>query len=162
MEFFRKLSIRQKVILCMVWPLLGFFYYCGTNYVSESNQAKLAGSIHELIEISKETIKVIDQLQQEREASIHYMVSRSDNDKNKLLNIHQTNDVAFRKYRVNILPLVDRLQESLLKAELESIEKIFENLSSDQDLSIGVNNQIYLIRGKVENFQASLGEVLQV
>ena len=115
----------------MVWPLLGFFYYCGTNYVSESNQAKLAGSIHELIEISKETIKVIDQLQQEREASIHYMVSRSDNDKNKLLNIHQTNDVAFRKYRVNILPLVDRLQESLLKAELESIEKIFENLSSD-------------------------------
>ena len=146
----------------MVWPLLGFFYYCGNNYLSESNQAKQAGSIHELIEISKETIKVIDQLQQEREASIHYMVSKSDEERNKLLNIHQTNDVAFRKFRVNILPLVDGLQESLLKAELGSIEKIFEILSSDQDLSIDVNNQIYRIRGKVANSQATLGEVLQV
>ena len=77
MEFFRKLSIRHKVILCMVWPLLGFLYYCGTNFLSESDQVKQAGAIHELIEISKETIIVIDQLQQEREASIHYLVSQS-------------------------------------------------------------------------------------
>ena len=78
------------------------------------------------------------------------------------MNIHQTNDVAFRKFRVNILPLVDGLEESLLKAELESIEKIFEHLSSDQDLSIGVNNQLYQIRGKVANGSATLGSVLQV
>jgi signal transduction histidine kinase/DNA-binding response OmpR family regulator/HAMP domain-containing protein len=160
MELFRKLSIRSKVLICMIWPFLGFLYFCGTNFYSERLRATQAESVKELVEISKQTIKVIDQLQQEREASIDFLVSRSDEDRKTLLNIHQASDVVFRKFRENILPVVDELDESVLKADLQDVERVFESLTTDPALSVGMDNQTYRVRSKVTAGNATLGEVL--
>jgi methyl-accepting chemotaxis protein len=76
MNSFKNLSLKFKILLIVILPLLGYFFISGTTLVSSYKQFKSYNAVYELSLLSEHISGLVHELQKERGASAGFLSSK--------------------------------------------------------------------------------------
>ncbi len=90
MNFLKNLSLKIKIMLIVILPLVAFLWVSGSNLISDYRQLNSYKSIHELSLLSNSISNLVHELQKERGASAGFLGSKGTKFSEKLK--HQRSD----------------------------------------------------------------------
>lgn len=186
MNFINNLSIRNKLLLIAITPLLALFYFLTTIIADKIKERKTIELVYQEVLRGEVLSNVIHQLQQERGYSIGFIQSMGKEQKPELfkqreevdkaiLNLNQflsaedklkinaiREDVSVLRSNVNTITTTDSIQQQFADILLRLIDDVNETALYSQNPKVKtlLNAHIYLMYGK-EYFGELRGELLQ-
>ena len=139
MNILRNISIRNKLILISLIPILALLYYLQINIRQELSNKKSAqqviGDVLEIQEISK----VIHEFQKERALTLNFLASNGTTGKEQLSGQREATDKAISSL------------ENILKEQKRTIQNY-----SDLDSLSSVRNEVHALKpvGEIDVFYA--------
>lgn len=186
MNFIQNLSIRNKLLLIAITPLLALFYFLTVSIAERINEKKTIDLVFQEVLRTEVLSNVIHQLQQERGYSTGFIQSigkeqkselfaqreevdkailglnqfLSAKDKLKINTIRQ--DVSILRSQVNAMTMTDSIQHQFATVLLGLIDDVNETALYSQNPKVKtlLNAHIYLMYGK-EYFGELRNELLQ-
>lgn len=144
MNFIRNLSIRNKLLLISLIPLVALLYFLAVNILNEIENKNRLQQVYDDVIKAEVISNVIHQVQQERGYSLGYLLSTGKEEKVELFNQRDQTDkaiFALRKVLVRqdtgvqvqkllkVLPIL-RARINSLKADPDSLRNVFSGINN--------------------------------
>ncbi|MUK26091.1 methyl-accepting chemotaxis protein [Aliivibrio fischeri] len=143
MNFIKKLSFKQKILLIITLPIIGMlFFSLDTLYKTVSLRSELQ-DITSMTDISIEGSLIVHELQKERGSTAGFVSSKGANFKSEMLEQRKETDSVLNTY----------LQS--LKEKAQSIQKTNIAVYNDMQTIFTQLNQLNTIRNNVDNLTIS-------
>ncbi|TGA72080.1 chemotaxis protein [Aliivibrio fischeri] len=143
MNFIKKLSFKQKILLIITLPIIGMlFFSLDTLYKTVSLRSELQ-DITSMTDISIEGSLIVHELQKERGSTAEFVSSKGANFKSEMLEQRKETDSVLNTY----------LQS--LKEKAQSIQKTNIAVYNDMQTIFTQLNQLNTIRNNVDNLTIS-------
>ncbi|MGN2616581.1 methyl-accepting chemotaxis protein [Aliivibrio fischeri] len=143
MNFIKKLSFKQKILLIITLPIIGMlFFSLDTLYKTVSLRSELQ-DITSMTDISIEGSLIVHELQKERGSTAGFVSSKGANFKSEMLEQRKETDSVLNTY----------LQS--LKEKAQSIQKTNIAVYNDMQTIFTQLNQLDTIRNNVDNLTIS-------
>ncbi|MUL01129.1 chemotaxis protein [Aliivibrio fischeri] len=143
MNFIKKLSFKQKILLIITLPIIGMlFFSLDTLYKTVSLRSELQ-DITSMTDISIEGSLIVHELQKERGSTAGFVSSKGANFKSEMLEQRKETDSVLNTY----------LQS--LKEKAQSIQKTNIAVYNDMQTIFTQLNQLNTIRSNVDNLTIS-------
>ncbi|MUK42700.1 chemotaxis protein [Aliivibrio fischeri] len=143
MNFIKKLSFKQKILLIITLPIIGMlFFSLDTLYKTVSLRSELQ-DITSMTNISIEGSLIVHELQKERGSTAGFVSSKGTNFKSEMLEQRKETDSVLNTY----------LQS--LKEKAQSIQKANIAVYNDMQTIFTQLNQLNTIRNNVDNLTIS-------
>lgn len=143
MNFIKKLSFKQKILLIITLPIIGMlFFSLDTLYKTVSLRSELQ-DITSMTDISIEGSLIVHELQKERGSTAGFVSSKGANFKSEMLEQRKETDSVLNTY----------LQS--LKEKAQSIQKTNISVYNDMQTIFTQLNQLDTIRNNVDNLTIS-------
>ncbi|TDM54151.1 methyl-accepting chemotaxis protein [Aliivibrio fischeri] len=143
MNFIKKLSFKQKILLIITLPIIGMlFFSLDTLYKTVSLRSELQ-DITSMTDISIEGSLIVHELQKERGSTAGFVSSKGVNFKSEMLEQRKETDSVLNTY----------LQS--LKEKAQSIQKTNIAVYNDMQTIFTQLNQLNTIRNNVDNLTIS-------
>ncbi|MBP3141656.1 methyl-accepting chemotaxis protein [Aliivibrio fischeri] len=143
MNFIKKLSFKQKILLIITLPIIGMlFFSLDTLYKTVSLRSELQ-DITSMTDISIEGSLIVHELQKERGSTAGFVSSKGTNFKSEMLEQRKETDSVLNTY----------LQS--LKEKAQSIQKTNIAVYNDMQTIFTQLNQLNTIRNNVDNLTIS-------
>ncbi|WP_063654745.1 methyl-accepting chemotaxis protein [Aliivibrio fischeri] len=143
MNFIKKLSFKQKILLIITLPIIGMlFFSLDTLYKTVSLSSELQ-DITSMTDISIEGSLIVHELQKERGSTAGFVSSKGANFKSEMLEQRKETDSVLNTY----------LQS--LKEKAQSIQKTNIAVYNDMQTIFTQLNQLNTIRNNVDNLTIS-------
>ncbi|WP_063651289.1 methyl-accepting chemotaxis protein [Aliivibrio fischeri] len=143
MNFIKKLSFKQKILLIITLPIIGMlFFSLDTLYKTVSLRSELQ-DITSMTDISIEGSLIVHELQKERGSTAGFVSSKGTNFKSEMLEQRKETDSVLNTYLQSLKEKAQSIQKANI-AVYNDMQKIFTQL-----------NQLNTIRSNVDNLTIS-------
>ncbi|HEY1025185.1 MAG TPA: response regulator [Sphingobacteriaceae bacterium] len=187
MNFIKNLSIRNKLLLIAIVPLLALFFFLMTNISAELEAKAVVAEVQREVEHAEALSSVIHNLQQERGYSMSYLISNGSEDRSELFSQREQTNKAITVFNrlisdgdsslLNLLekrlPMLragldqfktgpDRIQEEFAGINLVLIDDVQKTAlySRNPEVKQLLNAHLFIMYGK-EYFGALRNELSQ-
>jgi methyl-accepting chemotaxis protein len=135
-----KLTIKSKLLLLAIVPLITCLFFAGKDYL---NQSKLLSEVHQsqvLFANSIELTNLINGLQLERTYTAGYVGSKGKSNANELQAQRQVTDITMQKYLDSLGGLSNEMEPTLASKIEAQTDKIVNAYSAVQDIRPKIDN----------------------
>lgn len=134
MKFIRNLSIRNKLLLISIAPLLALIYFLSVQISGEIQKKRTIDKVHQQVLDAQSLANAIHQLQQERGYSVGFILSGGKEEKNELFVQRGLTDKAiqslYKAQKVQLIQQVFRLRNKVDAAGVnpDQVQKEFADI----------------------------------
>ncbi len=134
----KNLTIRTKLLLLLLLPILGLLFFSGKQVLSNYTELKTLRLTERLVGLSVRTGAVVHELQKERGLSSGYINARGENFKQELAAQRQASDVEIKRLAEYLSTAPDAVEavKAALDAAAQHKERLTDTRSRIDSLSI--------------------------
>ncbi|MDD3324371.1 MAG: methyl-accepting chemotaxis protein [Sulfurospirillaceae bacterium] len=146
MDFFYKLSIRGKLFVLAILPLVALLYFTGSKVIEDIKYQQRIEQVNVLVNLSEKISLLVHETQKERGASAGYLGSKGQKFGDKLAPQRKLTDERHKEYVAFVKKIKFSDFDAMFKASLEKIDQKYSSMESIRsrvdDLSISAKEQV--------------------
>ncbi|MDD3463453.1 MAG: methyl-accepting chemotaxis protein [Sulfurospirillaceae bacterium] len=146
MDFFYKLSIRGKLLVLAILPLVALLYFTSSKVIEDIKYQQRIEQVNVLVNLSEKISLLVHETQKERGASAGFLGSKGQKFGDKLAPQRKLTDERHKEYVAFVKNIKFSDFDAMFKASLQKIDQKYSSMESIRsrvdNLSISAKEQV--------------------